>query len=172
MPLMAWIGWRMEQASCPMPTRSTLPASKPTNSFFPLLTKAPFNVCFSLLLHLSSFVSAFSSLHLPGTYLIDTVSSFVNGNTLYQFSGAYGDATLSKYALPLTNPVTAIASVELPNQVQGIPAVLSVKDGFAIVLCSRCILFFFFFFCLWFFYIFIYSIHSLCHSTFFDSCKI
>eukprot|EP00026_Physarum_polycephalum_P010564 Phypoly_transcript_10730.p1 GENE.Phypoly_transcript_10730~~Phypoly_transcript_10730.p1 ORF type:complete len:361 (+),score=82.02 Phypoly_transcript_10730:128-1210(+) len=64
-------------------------------------------------------------------------SSFVNGNTLYQFSGAYGDATLSTYSLPLTNPVTATASVALPNQVQEIPAIISFEDGFAFVLCSR-----------------------------------
>jgi hypothetical protein len=65
----------------------------------------------------------------------------VQGDTLYQFSGAYGEAALSKYSLPLTSPVTALASVELPNQVQEIPAIISFEHGFAFVLCSRCILF-------------------------------
>jgi len=65
------------------------------------------------------------------------MSSFVQGNTLYQFSGAYGEASLSTYSLPLTNPVTATATIELPNQVQQIPAIISFEDGFAFVLCSR-----------------------------------
>lgn len=64
-------------------------------------------------------------------------SSFVVGDTLYQFSGAYGEASLSSYSLPLSDPVTATNTVDLPYQIQEIPAVLSAEDNIAVVLCSR-----------------------------------
>jgi DNA-binding beta-propeller fold protein YncE len=65
-------------------------------------------------------------------------SSFVIDDTLYQFSGSYGEGYLSKYALPFTSsPVSPIATLQFANQVQLGSTVVNKKDGIAVALCSR-----------------------------------
>lgn len=89
------------------------------------------------------------------------------GNTLYQFSGAYGSAYLSKYSLPLSSsPTLPSSQLELANQIQGIPAVFNQKDNIALVLVSRCILSFSLPFILTYTYSYSYSFFSF---SFFDN---
>lgn len=77
------------------------------------------------------------TLTLPNTSAI-VESSFVVGNNLYQFSGAYGTAYLSKYALPFAaSPVAPVSQIKLNNQIQEIPAILDTKDNIAVALSSR-----------------------------------
>ena len=132
MLLMAWSGWTMELDLYNMLTKSPM-AWKQTSSLSHSPTKALFNVC------PSNFINCCSSVYFTGVNYI-TQYRLSRTETPCTNSAEPIERPPSKYALPLTNLVRAIASLELPNQVQQIPAIISFEDSFAFVLCSRCIL--------------------------------